>query len=308
MRRLVMLATVIGMLSGCGSSQPAPTPAPQPVPPTVTVASISVTGTAPVVGAAAQFSSTATLSNGTTQNVTSQSRWTSSNISVATVDSTGVVMGVGAGEADVTATYQSLAGTSHVGIIRPAPSTFSIGGLVTDGTSGGVLPNIYVQATDSAGKTDATRTGLGGMYSIGGLTQGTALITASAVSYDTATRTVVIAADTRFDFVLARTPPPAPACTYSVTSGAISRMGFTNSSPFVQTSLASCTWTATSDDAWLLIVDAGMVVPSVTKTGSAAVQVGANPNLHQSRTGTIRISFAGGQIAGQVTQPGFGFP
>jgi hypothetical protein len=85
-------------------------------------------------------------------------------------------------------------------------------------------------------------------------------------------------------------------------------MGFTNVSPNVQTSLASCPWTATSDDAWLMLVEGGKVVPSVSKTGSGFVSIAANPNLYQDRTGTIRIRFPGGEVVGRVTQPGFGFP
>ena len=86
---------------------------PSPVP-ARTVSSIVITGTAPAVGATSQFTATATLSDGTTQNVTTQAAWQSSNPAVVTVSGSGVVTGVGIGEADVRASYQSASGTQHL--------------------------------------------------------------------------------------------------------------------------------------------------------------------------------------------------
>jgi hypothetical protein len=45
----------------------------------------------------------------------------------------------------------------------------------------------------------------------------------------------------------------------------------------------------------------------VPGTGSGSVLVGANPNFGPDRTGTIIVSFTGGQIALTVFQPGFNF-
>ena len=78
------------------------------------VSSVSITGTAPEVGAAAQFTATATLSDGTTMDVTSLATWTSSDAAVVTVSASGVVTGVSAGTAVVTATYSSVAGSFAV--------------------------------------------------------------------------------------------------------------------------------------------------------------------------------------------------
>ena len=73
-----LTATVLALaLAACGSKSTPVAPA--------TVASVAVTGTAPRVGASAPFSATATFSDGTTQIVTSQAAWISSNTSVATV-------------------------------------------------------------------------------------------------------------------------------------------------------------------------------------------------------------------------------
>ena len=64
--------------------------------------------------------------------------------------------------------------------------TYTITGTVTDGTSGGVLPNIDIQASDSAGKMLSTKTGSAGTYTIGGLAAGTVGVTAAATSYESA--------------------------------------------------------------------------------------------------------------------------
>ena len=79
-----------------------------------TVSSLAVTGAAPVVGATAQFTATATMADGTTQDVTTQAAWTSSNATVATVSSTGLVTGVAAGSASVAAVYQSVSASDAI--------------------------------------------------------------------------------------------------------------------------------------------------------------------------------------------------
>ena len=82
--RVVSFVLALG-IAACGSQSTPTAPA--------TVASVAVNGTAPGAGASAPFSATATLSDGTTQIVTSQATWTSSNTSVATV-SAGTVSGL----------------------------------------------------------------------------------------------------------------------------------------------------------------------------------------------------------------------
>jgi Bacterial Ig-like domain (group 2) len=81
-----------------------------------TVSSVAVTGVVPAVGAQSQMVATATLSNGTTQDVTSSATWQSSNNAVAAVTSSGLVTGVAAGAVQITATYQSVSGVDNVTI------------------------------------------------------------------------------------------------------------------------------------------------------------------------------------------------
>jgi hypothetical protein len=65
------------------------------------------------------------MSNGSSQNVTSQATWQSSISSVAMVSSAGSVTGINAGEVDIRAAYQNLTGTLHVTIaplLTPTPT------------------------------------------------------------------------------------------------------------------------------------------------------------------------------------------
>jgi hypothetical protein len=121
----VLFAALI--VTSCGSSSANPlaatTTASSPAP---AVSSISVSGATPEVGQTAQFTATATLSDGTTQAITSEATWQSSNPSVITVSPSGMVTWVGFGEVDVTAGYNGVTGSEHLIVAaqlhaRPGP-------------------------------------------------------------------------------------------------------------------------------------------------------------------------------------------
>ena len=97
----------------CGGSSSPTTPT---TPAAVTVNSVAVSGTATLTGKGqtSQLTATASLSNGTTQDVTSQATWQSDNASVASVSSSGLVTANAEGEATITATYQSKSGTLKI--------------------------------------------------------------------------------------------------------------------------------------------------------------------------------------------------
>lgn len=270
---------IVGALASCGSQSSSPTSAPSP---TVTVSSVSVSGTAPVVGASAQFSATATLSNGTTPSVTTQATWSSSNTAVATVSSSAIVTGVAAGEADLTATYQGVAGRSHVTIAKPEASTYTIAGTVTDGTSGGVLPNVNVRATDSEQNSTSTVTGSSGTYSISGLAAGPVTIVASGISYQTRQLTVSISSNTRLDIVLQRT-----VCTFTLSATSFSfRSSGGTGTVTVAAQATGCAWTARSNDAFITVSSGS----SGNDNGTVTFSVQANTG--SARAGTLTI---GGQ-------------
>ena len=108
MRSLGIFVALAGFAAACGGSS-TPTAA-------TTVSSLSVTGSAPSVSAAptSQFKAIATMSDGTTQDVTATAVWSSSNSSEAIVSATGIVTAVAPGTVNVSATYQSVTASDQV--------------------------------------------------------------------------------------------------------------------------------------------------------------------------------------------------
>lgn len=230
MKRLVLGIGVATLLAfgiwACGSTDSGTTSSASPVTPTqtsVTVSSVSVAGSAPSIGSTSQLTATAVMSDGSGQSVTSQATWQSSATSVATVNPSGLVSGIAAGDADITATYQGKNGKFHVTLASATPTTYPIFGTVTDATSNGVLPNIAISATSRTTTTDGS-----GNYSMSGFSAGTVTVSAFAAGYVTSEKTASVSSDTRVDFLLERvaappspspTPTPSPNPTPSPTPG-----------------------------------------------------------------------------------------
>jgi hypothetical protein len=106
-RSVVAVVWIIALsllFSACGNSPTAPT-----------TSSITVTGTVPVLGQTSQLAANATLSNGTSQDVTTQAMWSSSDTRVATVTSAGLLKVLTLGCADISATYQGMSGKLSLG-------------------------------------------------------------------------------------------------------------------------------------------------------------------------------------------------
>jgi uncharacterized protein YjdB len=103
-RSIAIAALLAAFTAGCGSSATSPT----------TISSIAVTGTAPALGATSQFTASATLMDGTTQDVTTLATWSSSNSTAASVSSSGLVAGIAADTVTIQATYQSVTGSDQI--------------------------------------------------------------------------------------------------------------------------------------------------------------------------------------------------
>jgi hypothetical protein len=88
----------------------------------VTPSSISM-----LLGAAEQFTATATYSDGSTQDITQFATWTSSNPSVATVSSTGLAMSMLAGTTSISASSGSATGAAVLTVNAPVPVSLQIG-------------------------------------------------------------------------------------------------------------------------------------------------------------------------------------
>jgi hypothetical protein len=86
--------------------------------PSVTVTSLATNGVTVAAGGTAQLTVTATMSDGTMQNVTAQSVFTSANSSVATVSASGLVDGVSGGSTSVTVTCQNETASAGVVVVN----------------------------------------------------------------------------------------------------------------------------------------------------------------------------------------------
>jgi hypothetical protein len=151
------------------------------------------------------------MSNGTSQDQTLASQWSTSNATIASVNATGLVTASANGSVTVTAIYQGVTGARAVVVGIAPPKTVTLTGTVTDDTSKGILPNIHIDIISGTNAGKSTLTDAAGNYSISGLTPGTFTLSASATSYQTVTMDVTMSSDQRMDIVLPRVPAPAPA-------------------------------------------------------------------------------------------------
>ena len=89
-----------------------------------TLQSIAVTPNNPTVtvGKSKQLTATGSYSDGSTQDLTAQATWQSSDPAKATVSSTGLVAGQSYGSTTVTATLEGISGSTLVNVFQPTPS------------------------------------------------------------------------------------------------------------------------------------------------------------------------------------------
>ncbi len=121
-----------------------------------TLSSISVTPTNPSIplGFNLRLRATGTFLDGTTFDMSTQVIWTSSNSSVATVDSIGIVRGIGLGTATITATSENLSGITTVIVTRATLTSISIS--PADPSIPGTPAGITEQFTATGAFSDGT--------------------------------------------------------------------------------------------------------------------------------------------------------
>lgn len=281
LRRIVHSRTLLAgiapasLLIACSGAPPptAPTSS-SSTPAASTVVSVAVAGSAPVVGATASFSATATLSDGTTSTVTNVATWSSSDGTIASATAGGVVSAVGAGDVEITATYQTVVGRRRVTIAPPAPRTFRISGTLRDATSGGALARVPVAAEDSAFVRYRAVSDEDGTYAISDFPAGRASLTVETDGYEPMTQTANVSSDTRIDFLLQRRAPPLPVN-------------------------LSGTWTGTGSDGlgpgvftWILTQSGGAVSGSASMR-PVSLTDGSCASCHKVKDGGISGSVSG---------------
>ena len=160
MRHLLVLTAVLACVN-CGLVSD---------PDTTAVKSLIVAGTPPTVGSSSQFTAVAVRPDGTTETVTVQATWRSSNTAVATVSSNGVVAAVSHGSVEISATYGGAKGAFAFAVA--AATFFTLSGTVTDATTRLGIANATVTVREATGTTRTATTNGTGRYSIEDLPSG----------------------------------------------------------------------------------------------------------------------------------------
>lgn len=109
MQRLICLAAAVLALAALPACSAGSLLNATPVP-----IAFAISGSAPAVGKTAQLNAVAQMSDGSSKDVTSQAAWTSSDATIATVSSTGLLSGVASGPVTITATYQGFTSNSLI--------------------------------------------------------------------------------------------------------------------------------------------------------------------------------------------------
>ncbi len=138
------------------------------------------------VGETLAFTATGTYTDGSTQNITANVNWSSSNPSVATIDSNGLASAVASGTTTITATSGSISGSTVLTVNVPPPPTISdftptvgpVGtGVTITGTNFGSTSTVFfngVQATISSATSTTINTSVPAGATTGPITVTTA--------------------------------------------------------------------------------------------------------------------------------------
>ena len=174
--------------------------------PSAPVAGVTVVGTSNAVkaGDTAQFQATATMTNGTSETVTTRAKWESSDQAIATVTAAGFVTAVANGQAMIRATYEGVTGSVRVTVADPAPvsTTFSVSGTISDAVSSAPIAgaSVTVDGIPAFAVTDGN-----GRYRFTGLKEGKYTLRVAKTGYAAAQLSVVVSGDTLANLTLTKT-------------------------------------------------------------------------------------------------------
>ena len=317
MLRVALSLTVFCLVAvGCDGDNPvAPTPPPQSTD-AVVAQSVEISGTTTfqVLGITSQLAIVAQFSDGSSQDVSDQSIWETSDPAIVTTSGTGLLTTVGFGDAEVTASFQSLTAFKPVSVTQPPPQC-SLMLSVTDtfnrnGGSGSVAVQTekgchWTASTDVSWITiPGSRTGTGPgtiNYVVDPLTNGTSRTGQITFTLFGVPDQAVLIRQENIE-------GPEPAFRYFVTP--VSRIVgsyYASYTVTVTLSRPDAEWTATSNQPWLVITAVRAAVRSpaahegTSGTGEAVVtyRVEQNP-LNLERIGTITVEGLSHQFAPAV--------
>jgi hypothetical protein len=272
---------IIGLGTTCGGDKSGPT-GPTILAPTAPIAGFSISGQGALadVGQTTQLTATVTRADGTAQNVTTDTTWSSSDTAVVTVSDSGVMTAIAFGVAGVTASYRGQ--HDHLDV-RVLPSgSFILTGSITEPVDVRIdEARVAVTGGDSAGPRSTIAEG--GFYRFIGVS-GAITVTASRSGYASQERSVTMSQDRTVNLQLAPNTKPAQISgTYRLTFTASS-----SCSGELPTAARKRTYTAA-------VRQAGAAV-DVTLSGADFVMntPGCDASLANSFSGVVRgnrISF-----------------
>jgi hypothetical protein len=254
---------------------------------TATVISVSVTGAALGPGLNSQFGATATLSDRTSRNVTSLASWKSSDPSVAAVVG-GLVLGVAAGQADISATYQGVTGTTHV-VVQCAIATFpTVLSIAASGETATLTVSAGTGCSWSARSNDSFVTVTSGASASGG---GIIRISVAANPGVARSGSLTIAGNqVTINQAGVQAPPDCGASVLPASAGYSAELEL---GTLTVTVSPGCQWTASTSSAFISLFD------SRSRTGSGSLVYRVFGNLTGApRSGSITV----GQRTVSVTQ------
>ncbi len=268
---------------GGGSSSPTtPTSAAA-----VTVRSLSISGTASFTSLSqtVQLAAMATMSDGSSRDVTSTAVWQSTNAGVVSVSASGLVTSVGAGSCEVTATHQGARATTSASVAVRTCTYVLSETRVTFERDGGNR-SVTVQSSDGGCSWQAVSNA--SWVLVTGGTSGTGNGT---VSYRVephpggASRQATIPVGNQSLSITQTADAPTSSCRYCVSSTEqiVPRAGGSYSFS-VRPTASDTQWTAVSNQPWIRIVSGS----SGTGSGTVRYTVDAN-GFSSERSGTISV-------------------
>ena len=202
--RRAALAVLVAVMVACNNSSSGPTGVSEQPPVVVTVTSLTIGGSGSgSVGQTSQLTAAAALSDGTSQVVTAQAAWESSNAAVATVSASGLVTFVAAGEADVKATYKTVSATKHVSVSPVAKPQHKLSGVITDALTGKDVVGATVLVVDGPDAGLSTVSDADGRYAFDRLTEATFTLKVTHDGYQDRTQQVTLPSDISLDIAIA---------------------------------------------------------------------------------------------------------
>jgi hypothetical protein len=199
---VVPVLIAVALTAACGGSPPSPsTTTTTSSSPSVTSVAVSGGGQAQP-GQSAQLTATATFSDGSTQNVTQQATWDTTNAAVATVSSSGLVNFIAAGDVEIRATYRSVTGSTRLTVSAAPRPRYRLSGVLTDQINGRGVDQARVEVVSGLNAGRSVTTPADGSYAFSDLIEDSFTVRFTSPFYEPADRSVTLNADTRVDVVM----------------------------------------------------------------------------------------------------------